>query len=87
MTPMPTAAPVCRRDRTRRCAVCGLPNLDLLTVRTVAERLTVDDTTVRREIKRGQLEAVRVGSVWRVKHDSLDAYLRARNSLEGEEAE
>jgi len=70
---------------TRRCATCGLPNLDLLRVTMVAERLACSAMTVRREIERGELEAVRVRASWRVTHDSLDAYLRSRNSMEGDE--
>ena len=53
---------------------------DLLTIPEVARLLRVDDTTVRRWIKRGALEAValpRGGKrhVYRVKKETLDKLL------------
>lgn len=53
---------------------------DLLTVREVANRLRVDDTTVRRWIKNGALEAITLPhqgkrEVYRVKKDTLDTLL------------
>ena len=62
---------------------------DLLTVREVAERLRVDDTTVRRWIKNGSLEAITLphrGSrqAYRIRRETLNALLdpseRALNS-------
>ena len=55
-------------------------NSDLLTVREVAEQLRVDDTTVRRWIKSGALEAVPLPSssahqVFRIKRETLDALM------------
>ncbi len=53
---------------------------DLLTVPEVARILRVDDTTVRRWIKQGALEAValphgRKRQAYRVKKDTLDKLL------------
>ena len=53
---------------------------ELLTVREVANRLRVDDTTVRRWIKNGVLEAITLPhqgkrQVYRVRHETLDALL------------
>ena len=50
---------------------------DLFTVSEVARRLRVDDTTVRRWIKSGALEAVRLPhrgkrQVYRIKKSTLD---------------
>ena len=53
---------------------------ELLTVREVARRLRVDDTTVRRWIKSGALEAITLPhrgkrQAYRVKKSTLDALL------------
>ena len=53
---------------------------ELLTVHEVAQRLRVDDTTVRRWIKSGILEAVRLPhkgtrEAYRVKKSTLDKLL------------
>jgi excisionase family DNA binding protein len=53
---------------------------DLLTVHEVAQRLRVDDTTVRRWIKSGAMEAVALPhrgkrQAYRVKKTTLDALL------------
>jgi len=54
---------------------------ELLTVREVAHRLRVDDTTVRRWIKSGALEAITLPhrakrQSYRVKLSTLDALLK-----------
>jgi len=53
---------------------------DLLTVREVAKRLRVDDTTVRRWIKSGALEAITLPhrgkrQAYRIKRSTLDTLL------------
>ncbi|HEX9502833.1 MAG TPA: helix-turn-helix domain-containing protein [Patescibacteria group bacterium] len=53
---------------------------ELLTVREVAKQLRVDDTTVRRWIKNGVLEAMALPHVgkrqaYRIRHETLDALL------------
>lgn len=53
---------------------------DLLTVREVAQQLRVDDTTVRRWIKHGILEAITLPArgtrnVYRIRTSALDAIL------------
>ncbi len=53
---------------------------DLLTVREVARRLRVDDTTVRRWIKSGELEAITLThrgkrQAYRIKKSTLDDLL------------
>lgn len=55
---------------------------DLLTVREVARRLRVDDTTVRRWIKSGALEAVTLPhrgkrQAYRIKKSTLDKLLKS----------
>ncbi len=53
---------------------------DLLTVREVAQRLRVDDTTVRRWIKNGSLEAITLPhrgtrQAYRIRRSTVDALL------------
>jgi excisionase family DNA binding protein len=53
---------------------------DLLTVREVARQLRVDDTTVRRWIKNGVLEAITLPhrgarQAYRIRRSTLDALL------------
>lgn len=55
---------------------------ELLTVREVARRLRVDDTTVRRWIKSGALAAITLPhrgkrQAYRVKKSTLDALLKS----------
>ena len=55
---------------------------ELLTVREVAQRLRVDDTTVRRWIKSGALEAVTLPhkgrrQAYRVKRSTMDKLLKS----------
>ena len=55
---------------------------ELLTVREVAKRLRVDDTTVRRWIKSGSLEAITLPhkgkrSAYRVKKSTMDKLLQS----------
>ena len=55
---------------------------ELLTVREVARRLRVDDTTVRRWIKSGALDAITLPhrgkrQAYRVKKSTLDKLLRS----------
>jgi excisionase family DNA binding protein len=47
----------------------------LFSVREVADRLGVHPETIRRLIRDGRLEAVRVGRVLRVEGRSLDGFL------------
>lgn len=58
----------------------------LLTVHEVATELRVDDTTVRRWIHDGILEAVPLPArgtrqAWRVKRETLDALLTSTNMI------
>lgn len=58
---------------------------ELLTVHEVARRLRVDDTTVRRWIKRGALEAIALPQrgkrqAYRIKKTTLDTLLSSPSS-------
>ncbi len=58
------------------CRICGCPDVKWLLVSTVAGHLECNPKSVRRMIKRGEIDAVRIGRHWRVDHDSLDDYVR-----------
>jgi excisionase family DNA binding protein len=60
---------------------------ELMTVREVAQALRVDDTTVRRWIKQGVLEAVTLPHVnrrqaYRIKRGTLDRVLATSSLIE-----
>ncbi|NQT51692.1 helix-turn-helix domain-containing protein [bacterium] len=69
---------------TRNCTLCGCPPIKFLRVTTVAKALNVDPKTARNLIACGKVEAVRIGTAWRVVHESLESCLRAQHSLEGD---
>ena len=61
---------------------------DLLTVREVAKQLRVDDTTVRRWIKNGVLEAITLPhrgarQAYRIRRSTLDSLLAPREQSIG----
>jgi excisionase family DNA binding protein len=45
---------------------------------TAAKMLAVCHVTVRREIERGELRAVKIGRVWRIRVAELHAYLKRK---------
>lgn len=63
------------REEIRRNGA-GTPPARALTVRQVAERLAVDQKTVRRMVQRGELRAIRVGAkALRVLSSDVEALL------------
>jgi excisionase family DNA binding protein len=52
----------------------------LLTIPEVAEQWHVHQNTVYREIKRGQLRAVKIAGAWRISREDFDAYMQDRAS-------
>lgn len=61
---------------------------DLLTVREVAQQLRVDDTTVRRWIKNGVLEAITLPhrgarQAYRIRRSTLDSLLAPSQQSKG----
>lgn len=48
------------------------------TVKEVADFLQVNEVTVRRWIKDGELRAIDIGKGWRIGPDDLDAFLEDR---------
>ena len=54
---------------------------DLLTVEDVAERLRVDEATVRRMAERGEFEgAFKVGRLWRIPSQGVTAYIQRQQA-------
>lgn len=51
-------------------------------LKAAAEMLGVSVRTVRREIARGHLRALKIGRVWRIRTAELDAYLRRLESAQ-----
>lgn len=60
-----------------------VPRVELLTVNEVASMMRVSNMTVYRLIKRGQLDAVRVGRSYRIRRQDLVSYLM-RSSVQVE---
>jgi len=59
----------------------------LLTVEQLAERLAVNQMTVRRMVNRGQLPAVRIGRAIRFRPADVDAFLKSVRVLKDETLE
>lgn len=49
----------------------------LLSVRDIAKRVGVTERSVRDEIRRGRIKALRFGRQWRVEEQELYDYMRA----------
>ena len=47
----------------------------LLTVSEVAKELRLHEETIKRFLRSGNLQGVKVGKVWRVKQDKLEEFL------------
>lgn len=52
----------------------------LLTPEQIAERLQVVERTVYRWLNEGRLEGVKLGRLWRVREDDLEAFLQAASN-------
>jgi len=75
------------KTATRRCPICGCIPTDLLATSTVARALNCSPRHVLNLLYAGSLEGVRVGKRrWRIRHESLDAYIEA-NGSRGEASE
>ena len=55
-----------------------ISNLDLLTVKEVAEILDVSDMTVRTIILKGDLKSFKVGNQYKIPKAELEIYLESR---------
>ena len=63
--------------------------MNLLTTEEVAEKLKVSKYTVYEMIKRGKIQALRIGRVYRITENDLDEYLKSclTAAKEGEQNE
>jgi excisionase family DNA binding protein len=50
-------------------------NKPLYSINEAKELLSVSDDTIRRMIKAGELDAVKVRGTWRIRRESLEKYL------------
>lgn len=53
-----------------------MPDDQYQTVRDVADRLKVAESTVRQWIRSGELRAIDIGKGWRISEADLDGFLR-----------
>ncbi|MCG8556774.1 MAG: helix-turn-helix domain-containing protein [Proteobacteria bacterium] len=53
-----------------------------MSVRDVAEYLNVDEKTVYRLVKRGELPGFKVSGVWRFKREDIDAWIEDQKRAE-----
>jgi len=51
-----------------------------MTVREVATYLNVDEKTIYRLAKRGEIPGFKVAGTWRFKKDDIDAWIEARKA-------
>ena len=51
-----------------------------LTVEEVAEALQVNPRTVYRMLERGEIKGFKVGPLWRVSRETLEAYMRGEKT-------
>ena len=73
----------CRSDDDASGAIaCPIPGVHdamltdpLMTVREVAEKLKVKESTVRSYIRDKQLRAIKLGKDWRISVEDLDAFV------------
>jgi excisionase family DNA binding protein len=59
------------------------PHEKMLTVKQVAERMSVDEKTVRNWIRRGELRAINIGRIrpeYRIRPDDFDEFVRERQT-------
>ena len=54
---------------------------EVFTSSEVAAMLRVSDRQIRRLIERGDLEAIRVGGIWRIKKESLSAWIDRQSDV------
>lgn len=59
--------------------------MSLRTIKEAAEYLNVSVSTVRRLLNTGQLTATRIGRVWRIEQQALNALVQAGKTKQKEE--
>ena len=54
----------------------------MLTIHDVAQKLNVDERTIRELIRKNELRAIKVGKEWRVNEPDLDAYVNGHANFD-----
>jgi excisionase family DNA binding protein len=57
----------------------------LLTVKEVADTLTLKETTIYEWLKAGKLKGAKIGDTWRVKESDLQAFIESAYKIEAKE--
>jgi len=54
---------------------------EFLTVREISERLRIDEETIKRMLRKGQMPGYKIGGVWRIDRKDFTDYLaRQKNT-------
>jgi len=61
------------------CYYACMKTLNLLTVEEVAALLRVDEATVRRWLRDGEIFGLKMGRAWRISESELQAFLQGRS--------
>jgi len=64
------------------CYYAYMKTLNLLTAEEVAALLRVDEATVRRWLRDGELFGLKLGRAWRISESALQAFLEGRSRAE-----
>jgi excisionase family DNA binding protein len=56
----------------------------LLTLRQVAQKLQISETTLYKLARKGKIPAIKVGNQWRFKIEDIDKWLESQKVLEKE---
>jgi acetyl-CoA synthetase len=60
--------------------VATMTSPKVYTIEEVAELLKVNPRTINRMLERGELRGFKVGRLWRVSEEALQAYMRGEQS-------
>lgn len=51
-------------------------HIDLITVEDICDRLMISESVAYRLLRSGEIEAFKIGSIWKIPADSIDKYIR-----------
>ena len=68
-------------DKGKGPLMAAVPEGELFTLKEVAAWLKITVAMVRAMIKRGELPAIRVGRLLRVRHEDLDAFMTRQQTI------
>lgn len=58
-----------------------MPDDEILTVKELADYLKIAEKTAYRFVAEGKIPAFKVGSAWRFKKDTIDAWIKSQNTM------